>query len=195
MCLHPHAPSALLLLWQESKRAQLHHFDTQNSEGGKGKRAEPGSVTQRKSFGKGGEKAERDTERKKEGQWKHTLPSGWLSTHLPTCHHAWIVRNNNKSRSHLCAPPPLSKPPPPAPSPAQQRPSISQALLALMAGVAALTQLTFISFLSKWSWRKWSRVKEWCHGILACKLYCNFLPPLPGLDNRTKWWKNNKIYH
>lgn len=47
--------------------------------------------------------------------------------------------------------------------PSQQRsspPASLQAKKSLMARAAAPTQLTFISFLSKWSWRKWSRVKE-----------------------------------
>lgn len=97
----------------------------------------------------------------------HYLQEGFPQS-IPTCHHPGTVRNDNKSRSHGSCPVPLpfstaSRQQLPDPSPSQQRsspPASLQAKKSLMARAAAPTQLTFISFLSKWSWRKWSRVKE-----------------------------------
>jgi len=133
--------------------------------------AELGSVLRGQRGGRG--EREKGGKRKgKEKQKHHDNNTRYLQAGfphgLPTCHHPGTARNNDKSRSHGSRPGPLPFPTAPrqqlpGPSPSQQPPSPPASLQAkqsLMVRAAAPTQLTFISFLSKWSWRKWSRLKE-----------------------------------
>lgn len=178
-CASPHSPIAMAgQLDRRRSRKQLScatdifffFFFPREMSGRKGERDPELGCILRGQWGGRGER-EKGGKRKERGGGGKTKPrylqEGFPHS-LPTCHHPGTVRNNNKSRSHGSCPVPLPFPAAPrqqlpGPSPSQQRsspPASLQAKKSLMARAAAPTQLTFISFLSKWSWRKWSRVKE-----------------------------------